>query len=275
MRTFTAILAGTLALTINSKSFAHANPISPEQKISPAQVMLFGVFHFNNPGLDSVKSEVINVLTPENQHYLEELTSKLANETPTHVLIECPPQRQKMMDRKFNAYKNGNHELSLNENQQLGFRIAAKAELKGVICYDERNVHWRGAELRDYMEKNTPKRKKIHDELIKKLSNDSSQRHTTLSLSQVLQFHNDSAEDKENMNLYIMENDIGAGQDFIGADAAASWWHRNFRMYANIQAQAQPGTKIIAIGGSGHTAILKTLLEVDKSRRSWEVNEYL
>ena len=32
-----------------------------------AEVMLIGVFHFANPKLDSVKSEVIDVMTPQSQ----------------------------------------------------------------------------------------------------------------------------------------------------------------------------------------------------------------
>ena len=34
-------------------------------------------------------------------------------------------------------------------------------------------------------------------------------------------------------------------------------------MYANIQRLAQPGDRVIAIGGSGHMAILKQLLAID------------
>ncbi|WHI51550.1 hypothetical protein P3339_01575 [Microbulbifer sp. MLAF003] len=54
----------------------------------------------------------------------------------------------------------------------------------------------------------------------------------------MLEFHNNPIEDRDNMNLYIMGNDIGVGQEFIDADAATSSWHHNFRMYANIQVQA-------------------------------------
>jgi hypothetical protein len=35
----------------------------------PAEVILFGVFHFANPGRDVVKTEQINVMTEENQAY--------------------------------------------------------------------------------------------------------------------------------------------------------------------------------------------------------------
>jgi hypothetical protein len=66
------------------------------------------------------------------------------------------------------------------------------------------------------------------------------------------------------MDLYIATNAIGAGDGYSGADSSASWWHRNFRMYANIQKLATPGERIIVIGGAGHTAILKQLLEIDQ-----------
>ncbi|WP_281165755.1 DUF5694 domain-containing protein [Microbulbifer variabilis] len=112
-----------------------------------------------------------------------------------------------------------------------------KAGLKSVICYDERNVHWKGAELREYMAKETPEERKFM-KTKKKLSKETSQRNKSLSLGQLLEFHNNPIEDRDNMNLYIMGNDIGVGQEFIDADAATSSWHHNFRMYANIQVQA-------------------------------------
>lgn len=58
------------------------------------------------------------------------------------------------------------------------------------------------------------------------------------------------------------------------ADASASWWQRNFRMYANIQKVAQPGERIIAIGGSGHMAILKQLLAIDQRLQEEKVDGY-
>ncbi|MBE0669690.1 MAG: hypothetical protein IH588_03805, partial [Anaerolineales bacterium] len=70
-------------------------------------------------------------------------------------------------------------------------------------------------------------------------------------------------------------NHVGAGRTFEGADAAASWWHRNFRMYANIQRYAEPGEKVLAIGGQGHTAILKDLLKFDLDREAVDIVQYL
>ena len=76
------------------------------------------------------------------------------------------------------------------------------------------------------------------------------------------------------MDLYLATNAIGAGDGYSGAVAAASWWKRNFFMYANIQKLAPPGERVIAIGGSGHMAILKQLLAIDTRLEGVAVNPY-
>ncbi|MFA0809821.1 DUF5694 domain-containing protein [Microbulbifer epialgicus] len=275
MRKFIKFFSGIIILSSCSASWAAEKEALTSPEAPPAQVMLFGTFHFANPGRDTVKLNVIDVLTPENQAYLEQLTEKLASESPTHVMLECDPRIQDKIDIKFQAYLNGEHQLEVNEHQQLGFRIAAKAKLNGVICYDENQVHWDGAKLMSYMSTNAPERKKIFDAEIADFGNLASKQHKTLPLRQLLQIDNSVERDKKNMNLYLMVNDIDSGEGFSGADASVSWWHRNFRMYANIQAKAQPGTKVIAIAGSGHTALMKTLLATDLQREAWDIKSYL
>ncbi|BBM01619.1 DUF5694 domain-containing protein [Microbulbifer sp. GL-2] len=269
------LFGSIIVLASCSASWAVEKEVFTSPEVTPAQVMLFGTFHFANPGRDSVKLNVTNVLTPDNQAYLEQLTDKLASESPTHIMLECDPGIQDKIDRKFQSYLNGKHKLEVNESQQLGFRIAAKAKLNKVICIDEQQVHWNGSELMDYMSSNTPERKKIFDAEVEGFGKLASKQHKMLPLRKLLQIDNSVERDKKNMNLYLMVNDIGSGEGFSGADASVSWWHRNFRMYANIQTYAQPGTKVIAIAGQGHTAVIKSFLATDLQREAWDVNDYL
>lgn len=271
----TRVLVSTLLLLTNSAGWAADTHDLAVEKAPAAQVMLFGVFHFANPGHDFVKEKVIDVSTAKNQQYLENLTAKFAKQSPTHVMLECDPALQEKYDRQFHSYLSGEHNLTISEGQQLGFRIAAKAGLAGIICYDETNVHFKGERLMEYLRTVSPERKKLYDEKIQKIGELANYQYQTFSLGRLLKQRNSPSEDRENMNLYLMVNDLEAGEEFVGADASASWWHRNFRMYANIQAVAQPGTKVIAIAGSGHTAILRTLLATDLAREAWDVNEYL
>ena len=254
---------------------ANAADRAPSPGPAPAKVMVLGVFHFANPGLDKVKSEVIDVTTPANQAYLAGLAQRLAAFGPTDVLVECEPSAQAGQDAAFAAYRDGSAGLTVNEVQQIGFRVAKAAGLAGVTCFDEGDVHWNAGPMFAYLDAHAPERKAAIEALFASLSARQSREQTTLSLAELLRLANDPARDRENKALYIGTNDIDAGGGFAGADASASWWHRNFRMYANVQKAASPGRRVLVVGGQGHTAILKDLLAIDGEREAEDATRHL
>lgn len=241
----------------------------------PARVMLVGMFHFANPGRDMVKSRVINVMAAPNQAYLDGLAARLATFRPTDVLLECSPTVQGEYDKKFRDYVAGRFELPPNESYQIGFRVAKLAGLSGVTCFDEDVIGWDSQPMFEYMDKHQPQTRQELEALYKALSASTDKEQSTLSLAQLLRLASDPARDAFNKGLYLRTNEVGAGGGFAGADASASWWHRNFRMYANIQKAAAPGRRVLALAGQGHTAILKDLLAVDDRRKSEDVRGYL
>jgi len=244
-------------------------------KAEEAQVIMFGVFHFANPGLDEIKTDQINVMSDENQQYLEDLTDRLAEFQATHVLLECSLQRSEELNDQYNDYLANAFELSSNETFQLGFRIARKAGLERVHCYDERDIGWDADNLFEYIATQEPATQAKMDTAIAEFTNRTTEDHRTKSLGQLLLQTNSEEEDMLNKSFYLMTNSAGAGTNFYGADAAASWWHRNFRMYANIQKLAMPDTRSIVIGGQGHTAILKDLLQIDDERQAVDIVPFL
>lgn len=252
-----------------------ANAQEPEPAPGPAKVMMLGVFHFANPGLDMVKSEVMDVTTPANQAYLEGLAERLAAFRPTDVLVECLPSAQARQDAAYAAYRDGTAALTVNEVQQIGFRVAKAAGLARVTCFDEGSVRWNAGPMFAYIEAHAPARKAAMDATFAALSARETREQTTLSLARMLQLTNDPERDRENKALYIVTNDVDAGDGFVGADASASWWQRNFRMYANVQQVAAPGRRVLVVGGQGHTAILKDLLAIDREREAEDVMPYL
>ena len=240
-----------------------------------AEVLLFGVFHFANPGRDVVKASQVDVMTAENQKFLGSLTDRLAAFEPTVVLLEFDPNNEPLMQEKYEQYLAGAFELPSNEIYQLGFRIAKKAGLQTVHSFDEREIGWQAEALFAYMPEHDPETKSKADLLIKQITSETQQAHATKSLAELLLLSNDPERDQLNKYIYIMTNHVGAGENFVGADAAASWWHRNFRMYANIQKHAVPGARVLAIGGQGHTAILKDLLALDRDRVALKIRPYI
>lgn len=245
------------------------------EELEPAQVMLFGVFHVANPGLDVIKTDQINVMTEENQAYLEELTTRIADFNPTRVLLEFEPSREPRFQGEFRSYTAGSFELSSNETHQLGFRIAAKSDAETVHGFDERAVQWAAEPLFAYLGESDPETSARVNEMIASFTAESQEAHETLSLRELLLHHNSAEADRENRALYILTNHAGDGDNFVGADATASWWHRNFRMYAIVQRHALPGERVLVIGGQGHIAVLRRLLEDDVDRQAVDVTPYL
>ena len=240
----------------------------------PAQVMLIGTFHFNNPGKDTVKVEDVDISDEASQLYLQQFAKRLAEFRPTHVLLEYDPSNEELINQRYTDYLAGSYELGTNEIYQLGFRIARESGLKTVQGFDHRELEWQADAMFEYARTHDSPEMKTFNDLIEYFTKDSAQARANEDLRGLLMRANDDELDRQNMDLYLATNPIGAGDGYSGADASASWWHRNFRMYANIQKVAQPGERVLAIGGSGHMAILKQLLTIDQRLKEEEVDGY-
>lgn len=228
------------------------------------QVMMFGVFHFANPCRDMVKSDQINVMTAEPQAYLDRLAQRIVDDyKPTKILIEYSPADDQKWQAQYQAYLTGGEALGSNENYQLGFRIGKLAGGIPVRGYDEQEIGWEADALFKVMPVANPALQAEVERMIGQISRETAEAHRTKSLGELLMDANDPEKDRLNKSFYIMTNGVSVDGKFEGATASASWWHRNFRMYARIQQQAKPGERLLVIGGQGHTAILKDFLAID------------
>lgn len=249
--------------------------LATAQPQAPAQVMLFGVFHFGNPQHDVVKTDQVDVMTGENQAYLEALAVRISEFNPTVVLLEFSPEREPEIQERFQQYVDGQYDLPGNEIYQLGFRIAAISDADTINGFDETEVQWEAEPLFEYLESTDHAAGARFAALIEEITLDEEDAHAKLSLSELLARTNDRERDALNRGLYILTNHVGDHDNFVGADAAASWWHRNFRMYALVQRHAQPGERVLVIGGQGHIAILRQLLADDRDREAVDVRPFL
>lgn len=237
-------------------------------------VMLFGTFHFANPKRDLVKSNVIDVMSESSQKYLEELTLRISQFDPTFIFLEYDPHEDLKINERYNQYRAGKYQLSTDEVEQLGFRIAQAVGIERLHSFDERKFLWKSERLFEQL-KREPQIEKRFNEAVTQLTNEEHIAHSTLPLQDLLKRYNNPELDNRNKSLYLMTNSVGADEDFAGAEATASWWHRNFRMFARIQKFAHPGERLLVIGGQGHIAILRDLLNLDPILRSEEIMPFL
>lgn len=244
------------------------------QPVAPAQVMLLGLFHFDNPGLDAVRYEPLDVMQAQSQAYLEELSARLARYAPTRVLLEYPDKSDAVINQRYVEFLSGNFALPRNEIYQIGFRVARLMRHARVHGFDAA-APAQQLKLWDYLARDPAAEQRLMD-LIGAESARLQQLHRTRSLQDILRLSNSAEEDRRNKGFYMLLNPVAAAtREFHGADASADWWHRNLRMYALVQEQAAPGERVLVIAGSGHTAVLRDLLRADGDRQEVDVLPYL
>jgi hypothetical protein len=166
-------------------------------------------------------------------------------------------------------------ELGVNENYQIGFRVAKACGVENLYGFDESEIGWDAEPLFEYLEGSATDVLDEFNKEIARLQDAAAEAHQRLSLRELLIRANDPEQDRMNKDLYLLTNAAGAGFGFEGADATARWWHRNIRMYANIQRYATAGERVLVVAGQGHTAILRDLLEIDRRLTGHDIRPFL
>ncbi len=246
-------------------------PIDPND---PPLAMLLGTFHFSNPGLDAVKHKVKDVMAEEAQTYLKEVSYSLSKFKPTVVLLEYDQKKDDEINKRYELYRQEKHELQSSEIEQIGFRVAKLSAIDRLHSFDDRGVDWNSEVLFEQLKQE----QKLNDRFQRKLKSmvESEQSsHMNYSMRELIIRYNSPEFDRLNKGMYFISNMAGANDNFAGAEASASWWHRNFRMYAKLQKFAQKGARILAIAGQGHTAVMRDFLYNDPTIVSEDILGYI
>lgn len=228
----------------------------------PAQVLVLGVYHFANPGLDVVKVEVADVLSPTRQDEILSVVEALSSFHPTRVAVEELPSTRSRLDSLYAAYLLKRHELTRNETQQLGFRLAAMHGHSRVFPVDYRNDFPFGA-LLEYAEAHDLDFLTFVDEERARMTAEDERWQREHTVAEILRQKNDPENLAQKHGIYMRFARVGAGDTHVGADLLSSWYERNIRIFTNIQDLARTGDRILLIVGSGHAPILRELIASD------------
>ena len=252
------------------KSVSNKNQNNSEK----VKILLLSTYHFANPGRDLIKHNVKDVMDQESQKYLDLLAKKISKFNPSSVLLEYEAKSDEKVNSNDLAYKKNQYRLSYSEIEQIGFRVAKYSDLSQVNGIDEKEVMWKGSQLLDQLEKE-PDLKKHFNSAVEYVTVNEKRIHSSLNLQNILKEYNSTKMDEQNKSFYILTNVAGASDNFIGADASASWWHRNFRILANIQSFAKSRRRIFVVAGQGLIAVLKDMLKLDPNVVLEDINIYL
>ncbi|MEM7666743.1 MAG: DUF5694 domain-containing protein [Pseudomonadota bacterium] len=251
-----------LALTIGLVAIpANANEESAEPE--PVRVMVLGLYHFANPGLDMANIEIDDVLAPKRQSEIEILVDTLAEWGPTKIAVENQAAAPSLV---MSDYAKTDELLSTtrNESVQIGYRLAQQLGHPAVYGYDEQPGegepdYFPMGKVQEFAQANGGM--ELLGQLFAQLQAMSAEEEAKLpdqTIAESLLTHNDT-EQIEAMHdrLYYSLLKIGDGDQQPGAELNAYWYMRNAKMFAKIDMIAEPGDRVLVITGSGHATWLK------------------
>lgn len=231
--------------------------VHAQQQPTNRQILFLGTAHFAGSS-DVLSLNMADVSSPERQQEIQQLVNSLVQFKPDKVILEYPYGNQKL-DSTYREYVQGNHELTMNERQQLGFRIAEKLGHNHIYAADKRMDLPFDAMMK-FLKKDN--RMEAFNQLLATLKAEGIDpmqeyynRHT---ISDFFLYLNREAIDRMNRQLYLEYfNAYGTAQNAVGVEVTAKWWERNFHIMAHIDRITEPGNRVLVIFGQGHTALLK------------------
>ncbi len=255
MRSGTAIaaLALTLCVSIAGPAVAQEKVVAPVR----AEVLVLGVYHMANPGRDIFTTQADDVLAPKRQAEIADVIAALARFHPTKVAVEATVGDDRTVKR-YADYLAGTHELTRNETEQIGFRLAKELGHKTVYPVDV-DGEFPFPHLVNFAKASS--RTKELDALMSeigamvKAQNAYLLSHTVL---ETLLYMNADAKVAEDVGFYYREAQFGEPYDWAGADLVSEWFRRNMRIYGNVmQLVDSPNDRVVVIFGAGHLGWLQ------------------
>ena len=239
-----------------------------------AQVMILGTYHFGNPGLDAVKSQIRDTMSAERQTEIEDLVKRLAKFKPTKIAIEATPERADEINKRFASYLGGTYQLTANEVDQVGFRLAKQCGITSLTPIDNQLDLDFGSIFKFVGEHDQDRAHRL-DELIQVLGRKFEEWDQRYSVGQILAIHNSPAFVAKSHQFYVSLSDLTDGKVFPGADMLGDWYKRNARIYGNLRRSINPGDRVLVIYGSGHAKILREYVQDSGELELVSASKYL
>jgi hypothetical protein len=233
------------------------SPAEEPTQTAQAEVLVLGVYHMANPGRDIFNTQADDVLSPTRQAEIAQVIAALKGFHPTKIAVEGDFS-DKSIPRNYTDYLAGKHELTRNEIEQIGFRLAkelghgtiypvdADGEFPFQHVVNYAKASGRSDELNALLDE-TGRKVEAFDEYLAS--------HTVL---ETLLYMNSDESVAEDVGFYYRQAEFGEHWDWAGADLVSDWFRRNMRIYSNVvQLIASPNERVLVIVGAGHLGWLR------------------
>lgn len=283
-----------LILILPTSGFSqHAvDPPDPFSDHPKTKVLLLGVFHFENPGLDDYKPQYkVDIKSQKRQRQIKQIVKKMEAFRPTKIGLEFKYTVQAKMDSLYQLYLDDQFELPVNEIYQLGFRLAGSIGLDKVHGIDAVGKQY--SNISDLNEKEYNRLVEKYKEMglkakpntkiwyptYKKLYAFEDSLKTVVPLQHYLLYLNSPKRIRRGHGIYVVDSfkfGIGRKGDYFGADMKTYWYNRNLRILQNIyRIIDSPKDRVLIVIGAGHVSILRHAIKASPELKLVEVDKYL
>ena len=247
----------------------------PAQPAARAEVLVLGVYHMANPGKDMFNPKADDVLATERQAEIAQLIAVLKQFNPTKIAVEGDLWDDRITTR-YADYAAGKHELSRNEIEQIGYRLAKTLGHKTVYPADA-DVEFPYQRIVDYA-KGSGRSKEldaINGDIgaMVKAQDQYLASHTIL---ETLLYMNSEDRVAQDVGFYYRFAHFGEPGDWAGADLVSDYFRRNMRIYSNVTRLVDsPNERLLAIFGAGHLGWLRHEISSDPTLRLRKLAEFV
>lgn len=239
------------------------------------EVLVLGVYHMASSGGHVVESRVDDVLAPKRQAEIAELMRVLKEFQPTKIAVEESFSRGSNLSRLYRDYLDGKHELTRNETQQIGFRLAKELGHPTVYAVDaDGEFPWPRVE--DFAEArgHTEEFDAIKGELTAAVEAQNAYLASHTVLDALLYMNSDDTAAQSLARDYKVAH-LGEPWNWAGPDLVSDWFRRNMRIYSNILTLIDsPDERVLVIFGAGHLGWLRHNFATDPNVRLRNLAEF-
>lgn len=226
-----------------------------------AQVMVVGVYHLGNTGdLISINNKKDNDIGKQ----AEEVVEALSKFNPTKLAVEAITDEQLRLNERFREYQQGNHILSKNEIEVIGFPLAKMSGISEISCID-----WMGNEedstpIGDVLNYAGEHELEIYEKLMKNYIEPMQQQAALVSELSILEGFKLFNEPQTVQRLHQLNMDfamIGKERNYLAMDWLTWWYKRNLIIYTNVRRLiTNPEERVVLLIGGSHVHLVKQFL---------------
>lgn len=260
-----------LVFTICAVSNAQGTELTGAQRPT---VLILATYHMDNPGQDVMNVQSDDVLTEKRQREILEFVDLLNRFKPTKIAVEVPFDSA-TLDEQYGRHVRGDYQLTRNEVDQIGFRLAKDLNHQKIYGVDAEGVFdigrvfaFAGANnQQDTVDRGMAIGKRQVDEDNKLIQ--------TGTIKEIYKAINDQQGIDEAHRAYMMMSRIGKDKEYPGVDLLADWYKRNLKIFSNItRITESKDDRILVIIGGNHVKLLQQFIEDSEEYSLERASEY-